>query len=326
MARKHKYETRTTWTGDRGQGTADYRSYDRTLETTCPERPAIPGSSDPAFRGDADRWNPELLLVAALSQCHMLSYLHRCAVGGVVVTGYEDAAEGVMVETDDGGGHFEDVVLRPIVTVAEAGDGRDRAGPARRGGSSVFHRGVGQLPRAARAAGSRWALEVPAHDLVGPVRLADLAARRELRHVGLDVEDQRARRWHRGRGEAQCRALECRAARTWTCRGGWGGSWPAGRRCRRPASPGCRGARRAPGPRSPGPRGGRGRRPRGGWKGACHGDGVGPEAAASNVMVVSTASQSSSNGSRREEATRPMAATENVSTARVCQTAAGRSA
>ena len=95
MARKHKYETRTTWTGDRGQGTADYRSYDRTLETTCPERPAIPGSSDPAFRGDADRWNPELLLVAALSQCHMLSYLHRCAVGGVVVTGYEAA----MVET-----------------------------------------------------------------------------------------------------------------------------------------------------------------------------------------------------------------------------------
>ncbi len=121
MARKHKYETRTTWTGDRGQGTADYRSYDRTLETTCPERPAISGSSDPAFRGDADRWNPELLLVAALSQCHMLSYLHRCAVGGVVVTGYEDGAEGVMGETDDGGGHFEDVVLRPVVTVAEAG-------------------------------------------------------------------------------------------------------------------------------------------------------------------------------------------------------------
>ena len=157
MARKHKYETRTTWTGDRGQGTADYRSYDRTLETTCPERPAIPGSSDPAFRGDADRWNPELLLVAALSQCHMLSYLHRCAVGGVVVTGYEDAAEGVMVETDDGGGHFEDVVLRPIVTVAEAGMVETRAGPARRGRSSVFHRRVGQLPRAARAAGSRWA-------------------------------------------------------------------------------------------------------------------------------------------------------------------------
>ena len=121
MARKHKYETRTTWTGDRGQGTVDYRSYDRTLETTSRGRPAIACSSDPAFRGKDDRWNPELLLVAALSQCHMLSYLHRCAVGCVVVTGYVDAAEGVMVETEDGGGRFEDVVLRPLVTVAEAG-------------------------------------------------------------------------------------------------------------------------------------------------------------------------------------------------------------
>jgi organic hydroperoxide reductase OsmC/OhrA len=121
MPRRHKYETHSTWTGDRGQGTADYRGYGRTYETTTSGRPAIAGSSDPAFRGDADRWNPELLLVAALSQCHMLSYLHQCANNGVVVTAYEDAAEGVMVETPDGGGHFEDVVLRPVVTIAEAG-------------------------------------------------------------------------------------------------------------------------------------------------------------------------------------------------------------
>jgi organic hydroperoxide reductase OsmC/OhrA len=120
MTRRHKYETHSTWTGDRGQGTADYRGYARTYDTTSPGRPAIAGSSDPAFRGDDDRWNPELLLVAALSQCHMLSYLHQCANNGVVVKAYEDAAEGVMVETPDGG-HFEDVVLRPVVTVAEAG-------------------------------------------------------------------------------------------------------------------------------------------------------------------------------------------------------------
>jgi len=118
MPRRHKYETRSAWTGDRGEGTSDYRAYDRTYDTTTSGRELIRGSSDPAFRGDADRWNPELLLVAALSQCHMLSYLHRCAVNGVVVTGYEDVAEGVMVETPDGGGHFEDVVLRPVVTVA----------------------------------------------------------------------------------------------------------------------------------------------------------------------------------------------------------------
>ena len=68
MPRKHKYETLSTWTGDRGQGTADYRSYARTYDTASPGRPPIPGSSDPAFRGDAERWNPELLVRAAQGQ------------------------------------------------------------------------------------------------------------------------------------------------------------------------------------------------------------------------------------------------------------------
>jgi len=120
MSRRHRYETTTTWTGDRGRGTADYRAYDRSFETAAPGRPALSGSSDPGFRGDPARWNPELLLVAALSQCHLLWYLHLCAVGGVTVTAYEDAAAGVMVETEDGGGRFEEVVLRPAVTVGDA--------------------------------------------------------------------------------------------------------------------------------------------------------------------------------------------------------------
>jgi organic hydroperoxide reductase OsmC/OhrA len=82
----------------------------------------IPGSSDPAFRGDAARWNPEELLVAALSACHKLSYLHLCAVAGVVVVAYVDQAEGVMEETADGAGSFQQVILRPKVTVAAGSD------------------------------------------------------------------------------------------------------------------------------------------------------------------------------------------------------------
>jgi organic hydroperoxide reductase OsmC/OhrA len=120
MARRHEYETETTWTGDRGDGTASFRGYDRLYDTTAPGRPAIAGSSDPSFRGDAERWNPELLLVAALSQCHLLWFLHRCAVSDVVVTGYRDRAAGVMAEDAGGGGRFEEVVLRPVVTVADA--------------------------------------------------------------------------------------------------------------------------------------------------------------------------------------------------------------
>ena len=120
MSRQHRYEVACVWTGDGGAGTADYRAYDRSYETRSSGRPTLEGSSDAAFRGDAERWNPELLLVAALSQCHLLSYLHRCAVSGVTVTGYSDMAEGVMTENAEGGGHFAEVVLRPIVTVAEA--------------------------------------------------------------------------------------------------------------------------------------------------------------------------------------------------------------
>lgn len=127
MIRTHSYDVTVAWTGNRGSGTSGYREYGRDHEVTVSGdgneeeggRPQpIAGSSDSAFRGESDRWNPEQLLVAALAQCHMLSYLHACAAAGIVVTGYADEAHGTMTETTDGGGHFTDVVLRPRVTVA----------------------------------------------------------------------------------------------------------------------------------------------------------------------------------------------------------------
>jgi organic hydroperoxide reductase OsmC/OhrA len=117
MARSHTYETVVTWTGNRGTGTSGYRDYSRDHDVAAAGRADIAGSSDPAFRGDRSRWNPEQLLVAALAQCHLLWYLHLCADAGVVVTGYVDRAGGTMTETGDTG-HFTEVVLRPEVTVA----------------------------------------------------------------------------------------------------------------------------------------------------------------------------------------------------------------
>lgn len=117
MVREHRYRVTVTWTGDRGEGTRSYRSYERAHEVSAVDKISILGSSDPAFRGDASRWNPEELLVAALSQCHMLWFLHLAAEAGVVVTGYADTPEGVMVESATDGGHFTEVVLRPRVSV-----------------------------------------------------------------------------------------------------------------------------------------------------------------------------------------------------------------
>ena len=118
--RSHSYAVNVSWTGNLGTGTSDYRAYSRANEVTAAGPPPLPGSSEPTFRGDPARWNPEQLLVASLSQCHLLWYLHLCAVGGVVVTAYEDAATGTMVETPDGGGHFTEVTLHPRVTVASS--------------------------------------------------------------------------------------------------------------------------------------------------------------------------------------------------------------
>jgi organic hydroperoxide reductase OsmC/OhrA len=119
MPKTHHYELTVTWTGATEAGTSSYRAYERAHELSAGGKPTIAGSADPSFRGDAERWNPEELLVASLSQCHMLWFLGLCAGEGIVVTGYTDRPHGTMTETSDGGGRFEEVVLRPKVTLAD---------------------------------------------------------------------------------------------------------------------------------------------------------------------------------------------------------------
>lgn len=119
MSRSHQYTVTVNWTGSRAGGTTSYSAYDRAHEVSADGKTAILASADPAFRGDPSRYNPEELLVAALSQCHMLSFLSVCARSGVVVMSYIDSAVGTMAETGGGSGRFTEVVLRPVVTVAD---------------------------------------------------------------------------------------------------------------------------------------------------------------------------------------------------------------
>jgi organic hydroperoxide reductase OsmC/OhrA len=115
--KKHHYNVSVQWTGNLGTGTSGYRAYSRNHEIKVSNKPPIPASSDPAFRGDPTRYNPEELFVAALSQCHMLWFLHLCADAGIAVTYYVDEATGAMEEDQHGGGHFTEVVLRPVIKV-----------------------------------------------------------------------------------------------------------------------------------------------------------------------------------------------------------------
>ena len=121
--KEHRYETMVRWTGNTGSGTEQYTAYLRDHEISgAGKRIVIPGSSDPHFRGDPSRYNPEELLVASLSTCHMLWYLHLCAVNGIVVTAYEDRAEGVMSLAEDGSGQFTEVVLSPKIAISSSSD------------------------------------------------------------------------------------------------------------------------------------------------------------------------------------------------------------
>ncbi len=119
MKKLHYYHLAVQWTGNTGKGTSDYRQYDRSHTVSIAQKADILGSSDPSFRGDQTKHNPEELFVASLSTCHMLWYLHLCSENGVVVTDYEDQANGTMQETEDGGGYFTEVTLHPVVTVTD---------------------------------------------------------------------------------------------------------------------------------------------------------------------------------------------------------------
>lgn len=121
MSDTHTYEVGVEWTGNHVTGTSGYRQYGREHVVTAAGKPPIEGSADRAFHGDADRWNPEQLLLSALSQCHMLSYLHVAVRHGVVVLAYSDAASATLQTTPDGGGRLTSATLRPTVTVAEPG-------------------------------------------------------------------------------------------------------------------------------------------------------------------------------------------------------------
>jgi organic hydroperoxide reductase OsmC/OhrA len=125
-ARNHVYSVTVTWTGNHGQGTSGYTAYGRDHVISAPGKPAISGSSDPAFRGDGTRWNPEELFLAALSACHKLWYLHLCAEAGIRVLTYVDECIATMEDNGLAGGRFTGATLRPAVTM-QPGHEVDRA-------------------------------------------------------------------------------------------------------------------------------------------------------------------------------------------------------
>ena len=123
---QHIYQVTTVWHGGAEGSTKSYKSYSRDHVVEAGGKAPLAMSADPNFRGDPARHNPEDLLVASISACHMLWYLHLCSVNGVEVVNYVDSASGTMEETGGSNGHFTEVVLRPVVTITPGSD-KDKA-------------------------------------------------------------------------------------------------------------------------------------------------------------------------------------------------------
>ncbi|OPC00113.1 peroxiredoxin [Elizabethkingia meningoseptica] len=115
--KEHYYTSKIKWTGNKGSGTDHYKNYERSHNIIVENKALIEGSSDPSFRGDPTKHNPEELLVSSLSSYHMLWYLHFCSVHKIIVEEYTDQAEGIMIEEPGGNGYFKEVTLNPVVTV-----------------------------------------------------------------------------------------------------------------------------------------------------------------------------------------------------------------
>ena len=118
--KQHTYQLTINWIGNLGSGTSSYTAYSRNHNIQAADKPLIPGSSDPSFRGDPKRYNPEELFLSTLSSCHMLFFLHLCAVNKITVVNYSDQPEGIMLEEKSGRGFFKEVTLHPVAEIKEA--------------------------------------------------------------------------------------------------------------------------------------------------------------------------------------------------------------
>ncbi len=126
MSQEHQYKSHLSWTGNKGDGTLNYKAYDRDYDIIIEGKTTLSGSSDPAFRGDPTRHNPEDMLLASISSCHMLWYLHLCSVNKIVVVDYQDTSTATMIMNSDGSGQFSSATLNPVVIISQDSD-REKA-------------------------------------------------------------------------------------------------------------------------------------------------------------------------------------------------------
>lgn len=135
----HRFPLSLRW-----RGPSDGDAYARGALAEAPGKAPLDLSAGPAFQGDGRLWNPEDLLGASLSACHLLSFLSLCERAGLVLRGYEDRAE-VVLGAVRKVPQVTEIHLRPRVRIARAGDAEAAAELCRRAARLCF---VGNALRA----------------------------------------------------------------------------------------------------------------------------------------------------------------------------------
>lgn len=116
MKNEFNYTLALNWLGDKN-GT--HHREDRFYEIRIEGKPKLLGSADQPFFGDPSLYNPEDLLLSALSSCHMMSYLYVCRKAGIKISSYQDNPVGTLKLNKEGIGKFENVTLKPQVVLAD---------------------------------------------------------------------------------------------------------------------------------------------------------------------------------------------------------------
>lgn len=111
---KHTFSLRGQWSDDSHPN----RGFSRNVDIQADGPGELAGSAARAFHGDTQRWNPEQLVLAALVQCHILSYLHVAQVAGVAVNRIHCSGS-VDLTFDKDGGQITSAVLKPQVWLAD---------------------------------------------------------------------------------------------------------------------------------------------------------------------------------------------------------------
>lgn len=116
----HRFEATASWSRGDSPATTALRRFSRASTLSTPSAPALEVSAARTFFGDRDRWNPETLLLGALAECHLLSFLRQAGLSGLDVADAQVHAEGTLRVHADGSGEFVAARLVPHVRWAGA--------------------------------------------------------------------------------------------------------------------------------------------------------------------------------------------------------------